>query len=93
MVLAVFVTQSRAKLSKHKFTWIHSNQTFCYSRDEKHTSFSLVIFKAKGVKKFSGDNSYLTFKRNSEDVSEDLDYIGLISEPLLNPTAPLNHTL
>lgn len=92
-VLTVFVTQSRAKLSKHKFTWIHSNQTFCYSRDEKHTSFSLVIFKAKGVKKFSGDNSYLTFKRNSEDVSEHLDYIGLISEPLLNPTAPLNHTL
>lgn len=46
-VLAVFVTQSRAKLSKHKFTWIHSNQTFCYSRDEKHTSFSLVTWRTR----------------------------------------------
>lgn len=62
-------------------------------KKKKKKRFSLVIFKAKGVKKFSGDISYLTYKRNNEDVSEHLDYIDFISKPLLNPTAPLNHTL
>lgn len=52
-----------------------------------------MIFKAKDVKKFSGDINYLTYKRNSEDVSEHLDYNDFNSKPLLNPTAPLNHTL
>lgn len=60
---------------------------------KKKKRFSLVIFKAKDVKKFSGDINYLTYKRNSEDVSEHLDYNDFNSKPLLNPTAPLNHTL